>query len=98
MMKKWGLYSVLILILGLVIACPSADPVDEPEQKEEKQEVVTLDAGVPDGTSPEEDAGSVVPPEASDAGTPHSRPFRCRFKRAPGPVVARCRIDIRLHD
>ena len=70
MMKNRRLYSVLILTLGLVIACPSADPVDEPEQKEEKQEVVTLDAGVPDGTSPEEDAGSVVPPEASDAGTP----------------------------
>ncbi len=69
-MKHLNLFFFLTLSLGLVSGCPTEDPLEEPKQtKEEEQEVVTLDAGVPDGTSPEEDAGSAVPPETSDAGT-----------------------------
>ena len=73
--------TALPLLLGAALAwagCPAEEPAEEVKTEEtedqEDQEVVTLDAGPSENTTAAADAGSVVPPETPDAGTPTPSP------------------------
>ena len=73
--------TALPLLLGAALAwagCPAEEPAEEVKTEEtedqEEQEVVSLDAGPSENTTAAADAGSVVPPETRDAGTPTPSP------------------------